>query len=216
LLDELNVTNMKLASEIKTVEITKNGKYNMFLHRCLAGPFRRYKKRTEYLREAIPKGLHKKLLIFNREIVGQIEYSPAEASYYPISGLNIIVINCIWVLKKAKGHNFGKLLLEGMIKSEKDAAGFATIALENHWSPWFKKEEIEKLGFKSLGSTKVAHKKKYKGRIFKIHLMWKPSSENSKLPTWNQQKLLEGVTTCILHPLYHPQTYDPKQILEKS
>lgn len=210
------MNNMKLASEIKIIDITKNGEYNIFLHRCLAGPFRRYKKRTEYLREAIPRGFHKKLLIFKREVVGQIEYSPAEASYYPIMGHNIIVMNCIWVLKKAKGHNLGKLLLEDVMKSERDAAGFATIALENHWSPWFRKEEIEKLGFKSLGSTRVEHKKKYKGRIFKIHLMWKPTEENPKLPTLNQQKLLEGITTCILHPLYHPQTYEPKQILEKS
>jgi len=210
------MTNMELTSEAKIVDITKNSEYEIFLHRCLAGPFRRYKKRTEYLRKAIPRGFHKKLLIFDQEVAGQIEYSPAEASYYPIIGNNIIVMNCVWVLKKTKGHNFGKLLLEDAMKSEKDAVGFATIALENHWSPWFKKEEIEKLGFKSLGSTKVAHKTKYKGRVFKIHLMWMPTAENSKPPTWNQQKLLEGITTCILHPLYHPQTYEPKQILIES
>jgi hypothetical protein len=44
-------------------------------------------------------------------------------------------MNCIWVLRKAKGHNLGKRLLQDMIKNEKDAAGFATIALEDHWSP---------------------------------------------------------------------------------
>jgi hypothetical protein len=154
-------------------------------------------------------------------------------------GDNIIVMNCIWVLKKAEGHNFGKLLMEDMIKSEKEAAGFATIALENHWSPWFKKGEMEKLGFKSLDSTKVAHKTKYKGQVFSIHLMWMPTTEKAKpltwnkkkvfsihlmwMPTtekakpltWNKKKLLEGITTCILHPLYHPQTYRSKQILEK-
>ena len=210
------MTNMELTSEAKIVDIAKNSEYEIFLHRCLAGPFRQYKKRTEYLRKAIPRGFHKKLLIFDQEVAGQIEYSPAEASYYPIIGNNIIVMNCVWVLKKTKGHNFGKLLLEDAMKSEKDAVGFATIALENHWSPWFKKEGIEKLGFKSLESTKVAHKTKYKGRVFKIHLMWMPTAENSKPPTWNQQKLLEGITTCILHPLYHPQTYEPKQILIES
>ena len=209
------MSNMKLASETEIVDITKNGEYEKYLHRCLAGPFRRYKKRIEYLRKAIPKGFHKKLLMFNGEIVGQIEYSPAEVSYYPIMGHNIIVVNCIWVLKKAKGHNFGKQLLEDMIKSEKDASGFATIALENHWSPWFKKWEIEKLGFKPLCSIKVAHKTKYKGKVFIINLMWMPITENAKPPTWNQQKLLEGITSCILHPLYHPQTYEKKQILQK-
>jgi GNAT superfamily N-acetyltransferase len=210
------MTNMEPVSETKIVDITKNGEYEIYLHRCLAGPYRRYKRRTEYLRKAIPRGFHKKLLVFNMDVAGQIEYSPAEVSYYPIMGDNIMVMNCIWVLKKARGHNFGKLLLEDFIKNEKDAAGFATIALENHWSPWFKKEEIEKLGFKSLDSIKVAHKTKDKGRIFKIHFMWMPNTEKSKPPTWNQRKLLEGITTCILHPLYHPKTYKPKQILGKS
>jgi len=209
------MTNMKLVSQTKIVDITKNCEYEKYLYRCLAGPFRRYKKRIEYLRKAIPKGFHKKLLIFNGEVVGQIEYSPAEVSYYPVMGDNKIVMNCIWVLRKAKGHNFGKRLLEDMIKSEKDASGFATIALENHWSPWFKKGKIEKLGFKPLDSIKVAHKTKYKGQVFGIYLMWMPITESAKSPTWNQQKLLEGITSCILHPLYHPQTYEKKQILEK-
>jgi hypothetical protein len=45
--------------------------------------------------------------------------------------------------------------------------------------------------------------------------MWMPTTENAKPPTWNKQKLLEGITFCIAHPLYHPQTYEQKQILEK-
>ena len=215
LLNELTKTTMKLASQNKIVDITQIGEYEKYLYRCLTGPFRRYKKRIEYLKKAIPKGFHKKLLIFNGEVVGQIEYSPAEVSDYPIMGDNIIVMNCVWVLRKAKGHNFGNQLLEDMIKSEKDAAGFATIALENHWSPWFKKWQIEKLGFKSLDSIKVVHKTKYKGKVFSIYLMWMPTTENAKPPTWDHEKLLEGVTFCIAHPLYHPQTYEQKQILKK-
>ncbi len=201
------MTKMKSASKIKIIDITKIGEYKKYLYRCLVGPFRRYRKRIEYLKKAISKGFHKKLLIFNGEVVGQIEYAPAEASEYPIMGDNIIAMNCIWVLRKAKGHNFGKQLLEDMVKSEKDAAGFATIALENHWSPWFKKWQMEKLGFKPLDSIKVAHKKKRKGQVFSIHLMWMPTTKNAKPPAWNKQKLLEGVTFCLAHPLYRPQTW---------
>ena len=202
--------------QTKIIDITTLSEYEKYLQRCLAGPFRRYKKRTEYLKKAIQKGFHKKFLIFNGAVVGQIEYAPAEASYYPIIGDNTTVMNCIWVLKKAKGHNFGKQLLEDMMKSEKDAAGFATISLENHWSPWFKKEQIEKLGFKPLDSIEVAHKTKCKGQVFGIWLMWMPTNENAKPPTWKVQKLLEGITSCVLHPLYHPQTYEPKQILQEQ
>lgn len=106
------------------------------------------KRRIEYLKKAIPKGFRKKLLISDGEVVGQIEYSPAEASYYPILAENLIVMNCIWVLREAKDHEFGKRLMEDMMKTEKDASGFATIALENHWSPWFRREQMERLGFK--------------------------------------------------------------------
>mgnify|MGYP001057387212 CR=1 FL=1 len=210
------MTNMKIGSQTRIIDITEKDEYEKYLNRCLVGlPSKRYEKRIEYLKKAIPKGFRKKLLILNGEVVGQIEYSPAEASYYPIMGENLIVMNCIWVLRKAKGHGFGKQLLKGMLKSGKDASGFATIALENHWSPWLRKEQIEKLGFKPLDSIEVTHKTKYKGQVFSICLMWIPNTQNAKPPKWNQRKLLEGITSCIAHPLYHPQTYEPKQILEK-
>jgi len=198
---------MTLSSQIKIVDITKNSEYEKYLHRCLVGPFRLYRKRKEYLEKAIPKGFHKKLLLFNGDAAGTIEYAPAEVSYYPVMGDKVIVMNCIWVLRRAKGHNFGRRVLEDMMKSEKDAAGFATIALENHWSPWFKKWQMEKLGFKPIDSVKVAHKTKHKGQAFSIYLMWMPTTENAKPPAWNKQKLLEGITFCIAHPLYHPQAW---------
>jgi hypothetical protein len=209
------VTGTQFTSQIRIVDITEKGEYEKYLQRCLVGPpSRRYRKRIAYLKEAIPKGFRKKILIFKGDVVGQIEYSPSEVSYYPILGDNLTVMNCVWVLRRAKGHNFGKLLMEDMIKSEKEASGFATIALENHWSPWFKKWQLEKLGFKPIASMKVTHKTKYKGRKFKIHLMWRPNTRNADAPTWNHQKLLEGLTSCTAHPLYHPQTYEPRQILE--
>ena len=207
---------MKLASQARIIDITKTDGYGKYLYRCIAGPpSKQYEKRMEYLKKAIPKGFHKKLLLLNEQVVGQIEYSPAEVSYYPVMGDNVIVLNCIWVFRKAKGHNFGKRLLEDMIESEKEASGFATIALENHWSPWFRKDQIEKLGFKPLDSISVVHKAKRK-RVFKIYLMWMPNAKNAKPPTLNTQRLVEGLTCCTAHPIYHPQTYEPKQILQEQ
>jgi hypothetical protein len=168
----------------------------------------------EYLEQAIPKGFHKKLLL-GEQVVGQIEYAPAEVSYYPIIGDKAVVLNCIWVLRKVSGYNFGKRLLEDMVEAERDASSFATVALEDHWSPWFRKDHMERLGFKPLTSISVRHKTKRK-QPFNIYLMWMPNVKNTKPPTWNQQKLLEGITSCTAHPLYHPQTYKPKQIFEKK
>jgi hypothetical protein len=207
---------MTLTSQARIIDITKAEEYRKYLYKCITGPpSKQNEERMEYLKQAVPKNFYKKLLIFNEQVVGQIEYSPPEVSYYPIIGDNIVVLNCIWVFRKARGHDFGKRLLEDMMEAEKDASGFATIALENHWSPWFKKDQIEKLGFKPIDSVRVRHKAKDK-KVFKIHLMWMSNAKNAKPPTWNQQRLLEGITSCTAHPLYHPQTYEPKQILQKQ
>jgi len=201
----------------KILDITENDEYEKYLYKCLAPmPFRKYWKRHEYLRIAIPKGFHKKLLILDSEVVGQIEYAPAEVSYYPITGENVIVLNCIWVLRRAKGHNFGRQLLIDMMSSEKKAFGFATVALENHWSGWLTKEHMEKLGFKSIGSFKVMHKLKHKGECFKIHLMWLPTAKNANPPKWDKRKLLEGVYFCTSHPLYHPESLEIKEIFQNA
>jgi hypothetical protein len=197
------------------IDITRNKAYEKCLYRCLAPiPFRKYRKRQEYLDFAIPRGFHKKLLIFNGKAMGQIEYAPPEASYYPIDG-DVIVMNCIWVLRKAKGYNFGKQLLVNMMENERNAMGFATLGLENHWSPWMKKEHMEMLGFKSIDSIQVKHKTKHVKECFKIHLMWLRVKENAKPPTWNKQKLLEGVGFCMAHPLYHSERLKNKEIFQK-
>jgi len=199
---------MKPVSKVKIADITKNKRYERYLYRCLAPiPFRKYSSRQKYLENAVPKGFHKKLLIFNGKIVGQIEYAPAGVSYYPVTGENIIVMNCIWVLRKAKGHNLGKQLLKDMRESEENANSFATIGLENHWSPWFKRWQMEKLGFTSLDSIAVTHKTKHKEQSFKIHLMWLPATENARPPTWDKKELLKGVSFCLAHPLYCPQRW---------
>jgi hypothetical protein len=208
---------MEFNSKARIVDITENNEYEIYLHRCLVGPLsKRYKKRISYLENAIPKGYHKKILIFEGNVIGTIEYSPSQVSYYPIIGDNVIVMNCIWVLRKAKGYNFGSMLVNDMIESEIQANGFATIALTGHWSPWFKKEQMEYLGFKSLESISVRHKTKHKDTAFNIYLMWMPIKKDARKPSWNKQKLLEGITACIAHPLYHPQSYQPKQIFEKQ
>ncbi|MEM3730921.1 MAG: GNAT family N-acetyltransferase [Candidatus Bathyarchaeia archaeon] len=192
----------------KIIDITHDEDYEKYLYKCLApAPYRQYSSRRKYLEKAIPEGFRKKLLIFNGEIVGQIEYGLPKASGYPIIGENLIVMNCVWVLRKAKGHGFGRLLVEDMIKSAASADAFATIGLENHWSPWFRKWQMEKLGFKPLDKIDVTHKLKHPTQVFSIHLMWVPIKEEAVPPSWDKQRILEGQTFCLWHPLYRPQTH---------
>jgi hypothetical protein len=207
---------MKPSDKVKIVDITRKRKWEPRLYRCLASaPFRKYKNRREYLDKAVPRGFHKKLLTFNGDTVGTIEYSPAEVSGFPIICKDIVVMNCIWVLRRAKGHNFGKKLLNSMMKEEKSASGFATVAFENHWSPWMKKAQMERLGFTEIDSFKVRHKTERKDQCFTVFLMWLPKARNARPPTWNTKKLLEGVTFCMGHPLYKPQSLKLREIYEK-
>jgi hypothetical protein len=218
---------MKGNSVIEVIDATKNPEYEGFLYRCLfhsrsafyKKPFlsRRddfYRKRHEYLRSAIPKGFHKKILIFKGDPAGTIEYAPSKGSGLPIIGNNVIVMNCIWVQRRAQGHRFGKQLLKDMMESKKGASGFATIALENYWGAYFKKSEMESLGFKSVKSVRVRHKTKNRNRCFELHLMWLPVTEDSKPPAWNESKLLEGVYFCRGHSLYHDRHLNPHQRLK--
>ena len=202
--------------EFEIVDVTSDSRYEPFLYRCLAPmPFRKYRRRREYLEAAIPKGFRKKILILRGDVVGTIEYAPQEGAGYPINGENIITMNCIWVLRRAKGHRLGTHLLKDMMESEPNASGFATIGIDDHWSPWFRRSQIEKLGFKSIDSIRVVNKRKHSDRPFKIHLMWLPRHESARPPTWDRKKLLEGEYFCRAHPFYHPQTYKPKEILKE-
>lgn len=218
---------MNVNSTVEIVDVTENPRYEWFLYRCLfhvrVASYKKvfrskrdafYGKRREYLQSAIPKGFRKKILFFKGDQVGTIEYAPADGSGLPIIGDNIIVMNCIWVHRGAQGHSFGKQLFRGMIENEKGASGFATIALENYWGPYFKKNEMESLGFKSVKSVRVRHKTKNRKRCFELHLMWLPVTERSKPPSWDESKLLEGVYFCKGHSLYHDRHLKPHQRLK--
>lgn len=94
---------MKPKNEAKIVDITKKPEYEKYLYKCLApAPFRKYRKRREYLAKVLPRGFRKKLLIYEGAIIGTIEYAPAEVSDFTIDGNKVIVMNCIWVLRRAK------------------------------------------------------------------------------------------------------------------
>ncbi|MEM2892970.1 MAG: hypothetical protein QW486_02340 [Candidatus Bathyarchaeia archaeon] len=204
-----------LNSVLEIVDVIRNPGWERLLYRCLSPmPFRHYRKRGEYLAEAIPKGLKKYVLFVDGEAVGQVEYSPAEASAYPISGSDVWVLNCIWVLRRAGGRGFGRVLMRRVLESVGDARVIATIALEGHPSPWFKLRHMEYLGFKSIDSRRMRHRVKHPEACFKTHLMWMPLAEGAEPPSMNWKALLRGVDFCIAHPLYRSERLGLEEIYE--
>jgi GNAT superfamily N-acetyltransferase len=201
----------KARPEVEIIDVTCDPKYERFLYRCIFHskksptnpPYTKYKLRREYLESAIPGGFRKKVLFFKGDHVGMIEYAPAEVSGYPITGDGVIVMNCIWVHTKAQRNNFGKRLLAEVINDNKNASGFATIGLKNHWMRWVARAEMERLGFESVQSVELMHKKKLRGRRFTINLMCIPAREGAAPPAWDEEKLLKGMHFCYNHPLNH-------------
>jgi len=194
------------APDIEILDAIRNPELEKFLYKCLAPhPHRRYKKRARYLEGAVPGGLRKEILFLEGDAVGMIEYAPAGASGYPIWGEGVWVMNCIWVLRRAKGRCLGKMLMGRMLEDAKGAEGFATIALEGHTSPWLRLRHMEFLGFRSIDSRRMRHKVKRPEVCFETHLMWMPLEESAEKPTMDWVGMLKGVDFCIAHPLYRAE-----------
>jgi len=212
---------------VEIIDVTENPKYERFLYRCIfhvkkslarSVIFKNYEYRHKYLKSAIPRGFHKKVLFYRGNHVGMIEYAPAQASGLPIKGKNIIVMNCIWVHRSGAGNHFGKRLMIHMMEENKEANGFATLGCgKTFYSAFIRKDDMEKIGFKSVKSIRVKHKGIRKAKPFTIHLMWLPITKNAKPPSWDESKLLEGLFFCEGHPLHHERhgVRLLKHILEK-
>jgi len=217
---------MTASPSIEIVDVTEDPKYERFLYWCIfhtkedfprSSIYGKYRHRREYLESAIPKGFRKKVLFYKGDHAGMIEYAPAEASGLPIMSENVIVMNCIWVHRRAAGHHFGKQLVAHMMEDKKGVAGFAILGCEEFHRVYVRKDDMERLGFESVKSIKVKHKGIRKGGCFTIHLMWMPAAKNAKPPSWDESKLLEGLFFCEHHPLYHGRygCGELKYILEK-
>lgn len=201
---------------IRIIDAVRDPEGERYLYKCLAPhPYRRYRKRAQYLEKAVEGGLRKEVLLLEGDAVGMIEYAPAEVSAYPVSGPNVWVMNCIWVLRRAKGHRFGRMLMGRMLEAAEDAEGFATIALDGHTSPWLRLRHMEFLGFRSIDSRRMRHKVKRPEVCFETHLMWMPLEEGAEKPTMDWAEMLKGVDFCIAHPLYRAERLGLEVIFEE-
>ena len=202
--------------DIRVVDVTHSEEHEKHLYGCLASftKVRRYRKRAEYLAEAIGKGFRKHVLFVDGEDVGVIEYAPPEASPYPIYGEDIVVMSCIWVKGRMGGRGFGRMLLDSMLEDAWGAAGFASIALVDHPSPWLRLSHIERLRFKSIDSRRMSHKVKKPEQCFEVHLVWMPVSVDAPEPEMDWREMLKGVDYCIGHPLYRAESWGLEEPLE--
>lgn len=151
-----------------------------------------YKKKVEWIRRRFDEGLCIKLVSVDEgakrgfRIRGFIEYIPGEYSWRGISADGYMVIHCIWVVGRAKGHGFGSKLLEQCLNDARSMNGVAVVTGRT-WLP--RPELFVKGGFVKVDSLAPD-----------VELYAKRLKENAPMPHFNEgseRKLLEcasGIT----------------------
>ena len=139
---------------------------------------RGYKEKINWMKEHFKEGLHVKLLLVNEgakrgfRARGFIEYIPSEYSWRGINAEKHMVIHCVWIIGKNKGHGYGTKLLQQCLNDAKGMNGVAVMVSEKTWLP--KKDLFIKNGFEKVDSM-PPH----------FELYAKQFSEKAPLPRFN-------------------------------
>jgi GNAT superfamily N-acetyltransferase len=102
---------------------------------------------------------------------GFIEYIPSKYGWRGIKADRYMVIHCIWVVGKNKGHGYGTKLLQECLKDAKGMNGVVVMTSEKTWLP--KKDLFVRTGFEKVGS------------MLPFELYAKRFSEKAPLPRFN-------------------------------
>jgi GNAT superfamily N-acetyltransferase len=171
-----------------------------------------YRNKVKWVNERFKEGLRTRLLLVNegpkRGLTsrGFIEYIPGEHTWRGIDAKEYMVIHCIWVVGRNKGHGYGTKLLEQCESDAKGMNGVAVVTSDKHWLP--RKELFLKHGFEIV-DTKPPY----------LELLAKRFSDESPLPRFNPidaqrlEKYASGIT--IFKSDQCPYTADStKEIIE--
>ncbi len=114
--------------------------YDVF---CLKSKAREegYRNKVAWFKEQFKEGLRIELLrVYEGEkrgfrSRGFIEYVPGEHTWRGIEAKGWIVIHCMWVVGRNKGHGYGSALLKKCIEDAKGMKGVAVVTSEKNWLP---------------------------------------------------------------------------------
>ena len=102
------------------LEITEANLDEVGLFCCMSKPeSEMYKQKVDWMRARFSEGLRYKIIANGGR--GFIEYIPGEVAWRGIHAPRYMVIHCLWVVGKAKGHGCGKALLVDCIADAKRA-----------------------------------------------------------------------------------------------
>jgi GNAT superfamily N-acetyltransferase len=171
-----------------------------------------YRNKVEWVKKRFQEGLRIRLLLVNegpkRGLTsrGFVEYIPGEYAWRGIDAKGYMVIHCIWVVGRNRGHGYGTELLEQCESDARGMNGVAVVASDRHWLP--RRELFLKHGFEIVDAMPPC-----------FELLAKRLSYDAPLPSFNRipiQRLEEyksGIT--ILKSDQCPYTADSvKEIKE--
>ncbi len=113
-----------------------------------------YKDKLAWTRRRFDEGLREKLLLVDEgkksglTARGFIEYIPGKFAWRGISADGYMVIHCLWVVGRHRGHGYGSELLKLCLDDAKDMDGVAVVTGKT-WLPG--SGLLVKNGFKKVG-----------------------------------------------------------------
>lgn len=182
----------KLAHKIVNVNKANIDEYGAFCQQSKKNT-KGYKDKFEWIKKRFKEGLRLKLLLINEgakrgfRARGFIKYIPSEYSWRSIDAKGYMVIHCIWLVGKNKGHGYGTKLLQECLDDAKGMNGVAVMTSEKTWLP--KKDLFVKNGFEKADSMPP---------YFELYV--KQFSEKASLPKFNPipksklKKYASGIT----------------------
>jgi ribosomal protein S18 acetylase RimI-like enzyme len=152
-----------------------------------------YKEKLEWTKQRFKEGLRMKLLLINEgakrgfRARGFIEYIPSEYAWRGIKADGYMVIHCIWVVGKSKGHGYGTRLLRECLDDARGMNGVVAMTSDKTWLP--KKDLFIKNGFEKVDSMPSSFELYAKRLSDKV-----PLPKFNPIPKNRLHKYSEGVT----------------------
>ncbi len=123
-------------SSVKLLTLTASdlGKVQML---CGHSPtYRRgYVAKMEWLQARLREGMRYTLLQVGGCNGGMIEYIPGEYAWRGVEADGYLVIHCLWVVGRNRGHGYGRLLLQACLDDAAGKKGVAVVVSKTHWLP---------------------------------------------------------------------------------
>jgi len=94
-----------------------------------------YRRKLDWLQARFAEGLRMKILRQGKRLHGFIEYFPGEYSWRAVDAAGYLVIQCLWVVGKAKSLGYGVRLLQACLEDAR-AHGLNGVVMVASDGPW--------------------------------------------------------------------------------